>query len=273
MADRELIGVLASRLRDTLAGLVPARSTVAVIGFPNHSNPGDSAIWLGVLAGLRDLDCRVAYACDFHTYDRGALRRAVGSGPILITGGGNFGDLYPPEQELRERVVTDFADSPIVQLPQSVHFRDAASIDRARGVFRSHERFSLIVRDIESRALVERELGIEPVLAPDCAFLLGPLARPAPASEPITVLRRKDGEAVPADAAIDGVVPVDWMDEPARALERASVRVRHYARDHYDHSKHVIRGWHGSRAIPIPSSVPTPSLPEEAFLRRGYPIR
>lgn len=232
MDDGELISGLAVRLRETVRSLVPPGAAVGLVGFPNHSNPGDSAIWLGVLSLLRDLGCRVVYTCDFHTYDRTALQQAVDSGPILITGGGNFGDLYPAEQELRECVVRDFPENPIIQLSQSIHFRDQDSARRASKVLRAHRSFALMVRDRVSAEIAVEVLGIEPTLSPDCAFLLGRLDRLRTPIRPVTVVRRNDSEAAMSEAAVDGVTPFDWMDEPGRPLPRAALYVRHYARDH-----------------------------------------
>ena len=93
----------------------------ALLDYPAYANVGDNAIWLGTLEALRQLGAGPpAYTCCADTYHADSLRRRVQDGPVLIKGGGNFGDLYPRHQRLRERVVRDFPDNPIVQLPQTV---------------------------------------------------------------------------------------------------------------------------------------------------------
>ena len=61
-----------------------------------------------------------------------ALREAIGDGPVLLNGGGNFGDLYAGQQQLRERVLAECRSNPVVQLSQSIHFEDPTNLDRVR---------------------------------------------------------------------------------------------------------------------------------------------
>lgn len=152
-------------------------STVALLGFPNHGNVGDSTIWLGqrALLALLDLD-PPCYTASAESYSPEALRRCSSpETPILLSGGGNFGDLWPVAQEFRERVIRDFPDRRIVQLPQSVWFRREEARRRARRLFREHPRFTLLVRDERSRDRAQDGLGVPATLCPDVAFALGPL--------------------------------------------------------------------------------------------------
>ena len=111
----------------------PGGTRVALVNFPNHANAGDSAIWLGALASLRRMQVHVAYRASWATYEPTALRRALGDGVVLLQGGGNFGDLYPANQQAtRERVLADLADVRTIQLPQSLHFDDPANLERMR---------------------------------------------------------------------------------------------------------------------------------------------
>ena len=91
-----------------------------------HGNVGDSAIWLGERTLLRDAGVTVAYACDLQSFSAAELAERVpaGTGTTFVHGGGNLGDLWPRHQVLRERVISAFPNHRIVQLPQSVHFRD-----------------------------------------------------------------------------------------------------------------------------------------------------
>lgn len=217
---QEAIARLRKSISATLDPLIPAGSACALVDFPNHPNVGDSAIYLGELAYLYRRGCSVRYVSDWETYDRDALRRALPTGVILIHGGGNFGDLYPRHQQLRQALLRDFPDRRIVQLPQSVHFDDPAAWEASRAVFSAHPDFHLVVRDRFSLDLVQHGYDTPTHLCPDMAFLLElPPFQSASARLDATVLSRTDGEkATAADSGLarhGQIQVVDWLDEPA----------------------------------------------------------
>ncbi len=189
-------GGLADRMREELdsviGGVLAGRPEVALATFPNHPNLGDTAIWAGQRAALARLDVGVPYVCDFRTYRPAALLRALPEGPILLSGGGNFGDVYPDEQGLRERILDDFPDRPVVQLPQSVWFRSEAALDAMRRRCERSGRFVMLVRDRRSLDLARARFAVDVRLAPDMAFGLPDLRlrRQPPAIDVLWLLRR-----------------------------------------------------------------------------------
>jgi pyruvyl transferase EpsO len=93
---------------------------------------------------------------------------------IVFQGGGNFGDLYPRHQLMREAIAKRFSRRLLVMLPQSAHFssreKAAASLDR----FACHSNLHLYFRDHESVELA-RSRGLSKVfLLPDMAHALRP---------------------------------------------------------------------------------------------------
>ena len=67
-----------------LRPMIESQPVGAMIDFPNYSNVGDSAIYLGQLAYLRSLGVsRLDFISDFQTYDRRALAKAVDDGMEL----------------------------------------------------------------------------------------------------------------------------------------------------------------------------------------------
>jgi exopolysaccharide biosynthesis predicted pyruvyltransferase EpsI len=217
---------LAGRVRETLADLVTPGEPVALLDFPNHMNVGDSAIWLGERALLRSLGVPVAYACDQRGYRPEHLRAALPEGTILLHGGGNFGDVYPRHQRLRERVVRDFPDRRIVQLPQTVEFEDERALEEAARRFAAHERFTLLARDRRSVEHYGPRLARDVRLCPDSALGLGPLGTPGE-GDGVLWLARADGEAQgDAAAGPPAVRRADWPSMPGvwrrrRLLSRA----------------------------------------------------
>lgn len=224
------------RLRGTIeAALDPvvARfSECAFVDFPAYPNVGDNAIWLGTIDYLRSRGVKIKYVCDRKSYSASELRRTVKEGPILIEGGGNFGDLWTHHQRFRERVIRDFSDKTIIQLPQSIHFTDTAKLEQACTIINAHPSFLLFVRDQASLALAEKHFSCETRLCPDLAFMMraGRLVPPKQRSGTIVYLCRSDKEAVTGKVGTSltgpGLIIADWIHaQPSRwrtAYERAS---------------------------------------------------
>ena len=141
-------------------------------------------------------------------YRPSAVRSACPRGPIVFTGGGNLGDIWPHEQALRERVIRDFPDRPIVQLPQSVSFRDAHAARRFSQLCRSHGGVRMMTRDRPSQQRLLEQCGLESVLCPDVAYMLRPERRAAP-SVPVRWLLRQDREKA-RGSDVPGAR--DWVD-------------------------------------------------------------
>ncbi|MFI5371322.1 MAG: polysaccharide pyruvyl transferase family protein [Candidatus Eisenbacteria bacterium] len=221
--DQELIGSLIGVIDGVLDPLVPRDGAVALVDFPHAPNVGDSLIWLGTLAWLRASGRGAPrVACSEFTYDPRTLARRIGSGTILLSGGGNFGDLYENHQRLRERVIADFPDHRIVQLPQTLHFHATENLERARSVLNRHAKLTLLVRDHRSLAIAGEEFHAPAILCPDMSLCLGALPRRVPATRPIVWLSRRDKEAMaeaPIRAPVD-VRPVDWLSDDPRTVIR-----------------------------------------------------
>lgn len=224
MSDEALLASLSDRVR-TEVGRAVKPGPIALLDFPTYGNPGDSAIWLGALACLGALGFEPpVYTSDERTFDEHALRRALPAGSILITGGGNFGDLWPRHQAFRERVVAAFPQHAIVQLPQTIHFGSRDALAAAGRVLGRHRDLTLLVRDGESLDVATRQLGCRAALCPDLAFALDRREEPSlnarvPARAGVLRLFRTDHESG-RDAG--SVAPaVDWADpEVLSPLER-----------------------------------------------------
>jgi exopolysaccharide biosynthesis predicted pyruvyltransferase EpsI len=231
MTGREaLIGMLGRQIDLTLRPLLSGARRVALVDFPNHANVGDSAIWLGELAYLRSFDSvALGYTCDVRSYSRAALARYLGDGVILLSGGGNLGDLWEPYQQLRERVIADFPGNRIIQLPQSIHFQRRENLERARRVFDAHPDLTLLIRDRQSLALAASEFRTPARLCPDMAFALGPLARPCQPTADLVWLSRTDKESLrygPVSAE-HMAARVDWISEPTDLFTNLRNRFEH----------------------------------------------
>src|SRR5919106_6826834 len=88
----------------TLRHALRNAKSVVLIDFPDHDNIGDSAIWLGEVNALARLGVKVAYAATHAEFSGDAVRALPGDVPILLHGGGNFGDLWLDHQRFREYI-------------------------------------------------------------------------------------------------------------------------------------------------------------------------
>lgn len=217
-------------LREKYMQFVEPGERYALVDFPDHSNVGDSAIWLGELALLRDITGRFpSYVCTHGDYDRDAMRRAVPEGPIFFNGGGNIGDIWPANQAFRERLLIDFPDRKIVFLPGSIHFKDNANISRFNAALSQSKSCSLFVRDRSSLEIAEESIDCPTDLTPDAALGLGSQNTPNPPTMEVFGLLRTDVEASGADykdLRDAGLEIDDWLNEPTlnrRRLRRKAI--------------------------------------------------
>jgi exopolysaccharide biosynthesis predicted pyruvyltransferase EpsI len=196
---------LRGELEATLSGLIEPGTEIAYVNLPNIGNLGDNAIYAGARRSLDRIGAKVVLALEPRAYRRAVLRRAIGErGTIVIHGGANFGDLYrkQPQQTTRRRLLRHFPDARVIQLPQTIYFRDPETSPRFIRLCREHPDFTILARDGVS---VERAagLGFETTLAPDLAFGLGALDRPAAASTPSTWIVREDVERTSEPGSIE----------------------------------------------------------------------
>ena len=217
---------MAERLDAALGALLEPGRAVALVNFPNHHNPGDNAMWLGALAVLERLRVPVGYASNWSCFSASALQRAVGDGPLLLNGGGTFGDLYVGQESLREYVLERCTDRRVIQLPQSIWFERRENRDRLRRLCAAHPAFTLLVREHQSFETAQRWFDVPVLLCPDMAFGLGALDDADPPQRPLVWIARRDREAVeraPPPAAL----PVfDWLDAPLEdGLAPATLRI------------------------------------------------
>jgi len=178
---------------------------VAMIGYPNHSNKGDSAIWVGELILLEDLGIQSVYAsANSNDYDKTKLREILEAhgGPentaIMFHGGGNFGDIWPGPQRDRETVAADFPDYRIRSFPQTYRFYNQDQLERAQKAFSQHPDLQLTARDTKSYMSLQKDFGQnhKVSLLPDAATMLTtrPISGGRSPKEGILFLARYDKE-------------------------------------------------------------------------------
>lgn len=214
---------------ETLNPLIPRGSVVAIFDFPNHSNVGDSAIWLGEMAYLKKRcgsENIFVYGSNFY---QGQFPEFKSDTIILISGGGNLGDLWPKHQQLRQSLIANYKKNTVIQLPQSIHFEKDENAETFGKIVGTHSQVYILLRDAASKDLCGElnERG-KAILCPDMALYMGELTRAEGSAYDALALLRKDREGnIPGDelAGLRSVGPVkDWLGEPF-SLTSSVIRV------------------------------------------------
>lgn len=202
--------------RTVVGSHVEPKQQFALLDIPEYNNIGDSAIYTGELAFF---DSHVGHrpnVVSTWAADMGWLERQLPSeGPIFLQGGGNFGDLWMNHQRFRHAVLRHFPNRKIVQLPQSIHYRDPAGIAETARLIAAHGNFTLLVRDQPSYDLARQHFDCSVELCPDAAMMLWKLDPKVAPQTDLLVLLRNDLEAVRDDAHdwLKSHYPTqDWVD-------------------------------------------------------------
>lgn len=160
---------LAAR-HDVLADLIGG-APFHYVDIPTHGNVGDLLIMHGTLAFFRKKRLKPKTIAPYDAFDP----RWIATGDVVVFhGGGNFGDLYPCFQQLRERIVHAHGGNRIIVLPQSLHFSSDEKMARSAHIFRTHDDVHLCVRDHASLQMAS-QFSDHVYLLPDMAHQLYPM--------------------------------------------------------------------------------------------------
>jgi len=191
--------------------LKSAEKRVLLIGTPTHGNLGDQAIVAGELRVLKDYfpDREVVeIPCDYLTGGLGFAKYVRRDDVIFLVGGGNLGNLWVNEEQLRRALIDAFPDNKIVIFPQSIYFTedDAGRRELAysQQVYNTHDDLHLMTRDEISFAFAQKFFPqVDNYLMPDAATVLhGMLDNVDVAREGVLFVLRGDKEKVRDDAKI-----------------------------------------------------------------------
>lgn len=197
----------------TLGAWIPRGSDVAIVDVPVHRNVGDLFIFAVASRLLEDLECRIVYRAGVRDYRQSSARRYIRPDTVVIgLGGGNFGDVYPRYQHLRERIVRAFPENRIVILPQTIHFDDPREQERAARVLAAHGDLRIAVRDHLSLEN-GREFTKHVELLPDVVHALGESWSQASRTggRGTIFLMRRDEERAGSATSGDHR-PIDWPE-------------------------------------------------------------
>lgn len=225
MAAQDRLDGFARRTRDAFVARLKAfapRGDVLHVAYCAHQNPGDNAIavaedrLLRTACGNRSIKVTTSHLeRDFPAVLR-MLQNYQGRS-LVSRGGGSLTDLYPEAIGWHVKLINGCRDRSILQMPQSIYFKDLAAADPLRRAIAAHPDYRLLVRDQRSLEWAKEHLECETALAPDSVLSMVPHARPRPARQPIGIVARQDGEVLAERGPVPDLPGVPWMTEP-RAL-------------------------------------------------------
>lgn len=186
---------------------------VALLDFPSYDNAGDSLIYAGETEYLRQVGVTVGYVSDLLTFEDSLLRSKVGSGTILLRGGGNFGDRWPAHQKFRERVVSRFPENKIICLPQGLDYANPDALHATASLYASHPDLTLMLRERRSYDVALAAFPKNTVeYCPDMAFGATIAGSPGGSAVDVVKLLRLDSEKLDhGDVHLNYTsIRVDW---------------------------------------------------------------
>lgn len=165
MLKNKYFNILSSFIKENI------NNDYAFLDLPYYSNVGDVLIWEATLQLLCNVKCRCVYSCSVETYRKPKITKDT---ILLFSGGGNFGDLWEKHQRFRHKVMEDFPENPIVQLPQSVCFEDKENMLYDIQCYKNHRgKVCVCLRDQQSYDIISSNYtNVHSILLPDMVLSL-----------------------------------------------------------------------------------------------------
>lgn len=236
-----------SKYQEVLKSLVRPGEQCVLLDFPNHSNVGDSAIWLGEHVVINHAGIDISSIGDLFYDSWDEIAQSIGKRTILIHGGGNFGDLWERHQKFREWLCKTFVNNRIIQLPQSIYFQDEKKREASREIFRAHPDVHLMMRDRSSLEIAEEFAPNRSYLVPDAALCLPHKSVHVNNRKyDLLVLFRTDGETTRTNMGNikfpDGlsVHLTDWLEEEVGFWHWYYMRLRKIDKDKRPYLRRIL---------------------------------
>ncbi|MCQ9120638.1 polysaccharide pyruvyl transferase [Rodentibacter pneumotropicus] len=201
-----------------IADLIKDKNNVFYFDYPLHLNVGDLLIYHGTEQFFKDHNINVTLKrCEFDLDINEVKQKITPNTTILLHGGGNFGDLYPQHQKIREAMIQHFPNNRIIVLPQTLYFKDQKNLEKSTALFNQHSDCHLLARD-ERTAEAFKHFSSNVALSPDMAHqLYGTLPTKQDNTGKQLHFLRKDIEASEVEKNILTTLPAnsnvkDWED-------------------------------------------------------------
>lgn len=187
--NHEIMVEIKEKLKAIL-NVIPVNSEIVFLEYPVYSNIGDMLIMKGTEKFFTENNIRVNKKYNILDFN---IKSISSSEILVLSGGGNFGDLYPAHQKFREKVIKAFPNNRIVILPQSIHYDNDSNLHKTASIFSSHNDLHVFLRDYNSLGIARQYFRCKVYLAPDMAHQLYPITN-SNMGNGLLGLIRTDGE-------------------------------------------------------------------------------
>lgn len=136
----------------------PKGKKAVILGTPSHTNVGDSAIVLAEMnflkrCGFAENQIKEVPVASHCLYEKVIHRIIRSLDCVFWHGGGNMGDIWPAEEVFRQEILAEYPQLPILQLPQTIDYRDDCKENELRNAslaVYNHERMTIVARERRS---------------------------------------------------------------------------------------------------------------------------
>ncbi len=151
------------------------KDTIVVVGTEDFGNIGDHQIAVSMLAFLKEkLEASVILEITASQYakEKKFLFKNIKSHHLVVMpGGGNFGNIYPFAQTIREEIILNLPENKKIIFPQTIHFSDDnegdKALSRAITLFSKSNNVCLFTRDDVSFEFAKKYFSCDICFAPD----------------------------------------------------------------------------------------------------------
>ena len=214
--------ILINNLKDLI------KNDYVLLDLPYFTNVGDVLIWQSTKDLLKAVPYKCLYSSSIESYRKPDITKDV---LILFMGGGNFGDLWIRHQNFRQRVISDFPENPIIQLPQSVCFNSTDYLNKDILLFSKHKApITICLRDEKSFLFIKSHYTKVSVrLMPDMVlgFDVSKYTKLQAGAGSLFV-SREDSEK--AELPVNVVIPKDADCKDWPSMEQEPLYIRIYKR-------------------------------------------
>lgn len=140
---------------------------IYVIGTPEYSNMGDHAIAISQMELLHRLfpnDKIIEVTNDTFKVDLLAIKAAIRKNDIItLIGGGNFGDEYLVEQNIRMTCIKNFRNNKIIIFPQTIYYSNTEHGKKClindKKIIEKHKNLNIIAREEKSYEFAKKNFS------------------------------------------------------------------------------------------------------------------